>query len=647
MVRLLILIALLLPAWVVYSATRSRHVEPQPAQTFVPYVPTTNNVPWSVEPTAAQQSSTVYLFLSLHCPISNYYTPLLNQLSTTYASDGIKFIGVVSDVIATPEEIEQHRRQFNISFPILCDHNNELAQRWGATITPQAVVIDSNNSIAYSGRIDDLYPDIGQKRLAPTTNDLSDVLESLARGFPITTPHNKAVGCRIAQTPSRSHSSVTYHGAVAAILYRECANCHRPGQVAPFSLLTYEDAKLHADQIDFAVEKKLMPPWHAAPNYGHFKNEQFLSDEERDLIKDWITAGMPQGDPSTGPRPPKFRDGWQLGTPDLILEMPQPFEVPADGPDIYQHFILPTGLLQDRLVAAIEFQPGAVEVVHHGGFFIDTEGNARKLDEADPSPGYSSLGVTGFPSKGSLGSWGPGRMPSRLPAHMGRPLWKNSDVVMQIHYHPVGRPVKDVSRLAIYFAPPTAHQLVCEIMVANVDLDIPAGANHHHHRAEYILPVDTTLLNNNPHMHLLGKAAKCYAILPDGNEVPLIHVPRYDFYWQTEYVYQEPIRLPAGTKLILDCWFDNSTGNPLNFNSPPKPVDWGDNSTDEMAICYFRVTADSVEDVNKLYWDSSQTFGKLWDRYQQNKAKKEQPNSVPSPLRGEGGSASLTDEGER
>lgn len=617
MVRLLIIAALLLPAWALYSATstpntKAKQTDDRQDDTATSEV-TTTPLP------RRSQTATVYLFLSLHCPISNYYLPSLNRLCEVYSPFGINFVGVVSGHKATSEDIQRHRQRFAVQFPIEQDHDNLLSRQWGATNTPQAIVVDSDNHLIYSGRIDDLYADIGQKRLFATKFELDEALHAIATGQPVTVHHTRPVGCTISCEVNPTHGDVSYHGDVASILYRECVQCHRPGQVAPFSLMTCEDARTHAEQILSAVEQKLMPPWKAAPNYGHFQNEQFLTSAERAIIAQWVHDGMPAGDPSVGPKPPRFRDGWQLGTPDLILTMPETFEVPADGPDIYQHFVLPTGLLKDRLVSAIEFQPGAPEVVHHGGFFIDTEGHARKLDAEDPAPGYSSLGVVGFPSRGSLGSWGPGRMPNRLPSHMGRPLWKNSDIVMQIHYHPVGRPVKDVSRLGVYFAPPEAHQLVCEILVANVDLTIPADASNHLHQAEYVLPVDTTLLNTNPHMHLLGKEAKCYAILQDGSEQPLIHIPKWDFYWQTEYSYRDPVKLPAGTRLILECRFDNSTENTLNFNHPPQTVSWGDNSTDEMAICYFRVTSDTIEGVEKLYWDSSETFGRLWERYQHNK----------------------------
>ena len=622
MARIVCVVVLITITAIVYSIVPSRSSLKTVAQ-----APDLQPIPAATPPIPQGQTATVYLFLSPHCPISNYYLPVLNRFYETYQGYGIEFVGIVSSQIASQEEIEAHRQRYAVRFPIVCDSQNKLSRQWGATNTPQAIVVDDNQSIIYSGRIDDLYADIGQKRLYATQYELDEVLKSLATGGIITVSHTQPVGCMIAGVCEPTDDRVTYHEAIAALLYRECAQCHRPGQVAPFSLLTYEDAQRHADQIKLVIEKKLMPPWKAAPNFGHFLNEQILTESERHLLLQWIENGMPEGDPKVGPKPPRFNDGWQLGTPDLVLEMPEAFEVPADGPDIYQHFVLPTGLTEDRLVSAVEFQPGAAEVVHHSGFYIDTQGDARRLDELDPSPGYSNLGVTGFLGKGSLGGWGPGRMPNRLPPNMGRPLWKNSDLVLQIHYHPVGRPVKDVSRIGIYFAPRTADHLVCEILVADFSLNIPADEDNHYHRAEYTLPVDTTLLNTNPHMHLLGKSAKCWALLPDGSERPLIHVPQWDFYWQTEYVYREPVRLPAGTKLILECWFDNSTGNPLNFHNPPQTVHFGEDSTDEMAICYFRVTTETIEGFNKLFYDTNETFNRLWQRYQEIKPTWEQARS--------------------
>jgi hypothetical protein len=307
----------------------------------------------------------------------------------------------------------------------------------------------------------------------------------------------------------------------------------------------------------------------------------------------------------------------------LIVEMPEDFEVPADGPDIYQHFVLPTGLTQNRLVNAVEFRPGAPEVVHHSIMYFDTSGQGRKLDAEDPQPGYARMGSPGFAVTGSLGGWGPGGQPQPLPFSMGRPIEENADLIVQIHYHPIGRPVRDRSRIGLYFAPESATHPVTEIMVANVDLEIPPGQDRHHHKAEYTLPVDTVIFDVTPHMHVLGREIRAQAFCSDGTVVPLIWIRKWDFYWQDKYVYESPLELPKGTRIELDCWFDNSSSNPLNPNSPPKTVYWGDFSSDEMGICYFQATTRTVEEYRTLNKHATDYFKELWDRDQQNRSESE------------------------
>ena len=308
--------------------------------------------------------------------------------------------------------------------------------------------------------------------------------------------------------------------------------------------------------------------------------------------------------------------------------MPEPFDVPADGPDLYQHFIIPTGLTENRLVSAFEFRPGCPEVTHHAFAYFDTTGMGRKLDALDPQPGYSRVGSPGFAVSGSLGGWGPGGTPRELPIGMGRPLPKNADLVVQIHYHPSGRKVQDQSRIGLYFAEPWAERLVTQIMVSNVDLEIPANEARHIHKAQWTVPVDTIVLDITPHMHTLGKAIQAIAYLPDGSSTHLIRIEDWDFYWQDGYTFKHPIELPAGTRIELDCLFDNSEHNPLNPNSPPKTVYWGDFSDDEMGICYLQATTTTMKDFHTLNRLAQEDFQGQWDRFQmQKETRKTQTNA--------------------
>lgn len=567
----------------------------------------------------------VYVFLSPHCPISNACIPELNRLSTEHSAHNIQFFCVIPGTAAASVNADDFQQKFSIHFPVIIDHLHQITETLQATHTPQAIV-RNNSETVYSGRINDRFVDLGKSRRETTQQDLADVLDQLSLGVSVTPRTTTPTGCLIERpglgnsfrgtSGSANSESLTFNRDVARIIFQHCSRCHRPGEAAPFPLLTFDNVKAHASQIDIVTQRRLMPPWKAEPGFASFANEHRLSDDELHVLQQWIASEQIEGDPDDLPLTPIYPSGWYLGKPDLELIMPEPFPIPADGPDIYQHFVIPTGLTENRLVNAVEFRPGAPEVVHHSITYFDITGRGRELDAEDPLPGYSRLGSPGFAVSGSLGGWGPGGLPRRLPTGMGRPLEKNSDLIVQIHYHPIGRPVSDQSRIGLYFAPPSSTHLVTEIMVANVDLKIPAGESRHHHRAEYILPVDTILFDATPHMHVLGKEIKATAHRPDGSTEPLIWIRDWDFYWQENYVYLEPIRLPRGTRIELDCCFDNSDRNPLNPNHPPQTVSWGDFSTDEMGICYFQATTDTWDDYVMLNQHATRYFADLWDKYQ-------------------------------
>jgi hypothetical protein len=569
-------------------------------------------------------SHCVYVVLSPDCPISTSCIPTLNRLHLQFGRLGFQFVGIVPGSVADVVETEQHLTEFAISFPLVFDADNTVCRRLGATHTPQ-VVVQSDGHDVYSGRIDNLYADIGRKRNVATELDLLDALNAIHEGRPVARSRTRPIGCLIPHPrhalrgtadPRVPTARVTFSRDVAPILFDHCSSCHRPDTAAPFSLLTYADAREHSAQIAEVVERRLMPPWKAEPGFNAFANEHRLRPEEIAIITDWVQSEQLEGDARQMPDIPEYHSDWHLGPPDLELIMPEPFDVPADGPDVYRHFVIPSGLTEHRLVNAVDFRPGAPEVVHHSIMYFDLTGQARALDAADPGPGYSRIGSPGFQVSGSLGGWGPGGTPRRLPIGMGRALLKGADLVVQIHYHPIGRPMRDQSRIGLYFAPPGSRHEVTEVMVADVDLKIPAGARHHHHHAEYELPVDTILFDATPHMHVLGREIRAAATLPDGTKQPLIWIRDWDFYWQDNYVFAEPLRLPAGTVIALDCWYDNSNANPLNPNSPPQDVVWGDFSTDEMGICYFQATTEQWDDYVTLNEHATAYFADLWERYQ-------------------------------
>jgi hypothetical protein len=550
---------------------------------------------------SAECRGVLVVFLATQCPISNGYIPQLNQMATAYQTRGIEFYGVICDRAATRAEMVQHRRQFRIRFSVLFDAAGDLRDRLQATHTPQVFLMTPQGDIVYRGRIDDRHVGLGQQTVTVRRQYLADALKAVTGGKAILTAETEPIGCLIEEPGQAGDSSgPTYARDVAPIIQTHCADCHRPGMAAPFPLLTFSDVGRRARQVALVTEMRLMPPWKPEHGFGDFRDRRGLSPREIQILQEWAAAGAPEGNPADLPPPRKFAPGWQLGKPDLVLQMPEPFDVPADGPDIYQYFVIPTHLAEDRLVAAIEFRPGNPQVVHHASLYYDVTGAARQLDEQDPGPGYRRFGGPGFVPTGSLGGWALGVTPRRLPDHMGRPLQRRSDIVMQVHYHPTGKPEQDQSRLGIYFAPRTAHKLVAELAVANMDLKIPPGDRSFHHRASYELPVNTEILSASPHMHLLGRRIQAVAHLPDGRTVPLIRIRNWEFNWQDAYHYKEPIRLPAGTRIEVDILYDNSASNPHNPHSPPIAVGWGEESTDEMGICFFDVTTDRLEELRFL-----------------------------------------------
>lgn len=542
----------------------------------------------------------VVTFLSTTCPISNAALPALETLSTRYQKQGIEFYGVISSPHANCTDAADHAKAFAIHFPVLFDASGELRRELKPTHTPQVFVLAPTGEILYSGRIDDQFPTVGRKRLTATEQPLANALRDIIEGRRVRVPQTRPVGCLQEATPAATDLSVTYHRDIAPIVLSSCAGCHRAGESAPFPLQSYADVQSHARQIAEVTHSRLMPPWHPEDNFGRFQDDRRLSEAEIQLIGRWVTAGCPEGNAKESPPQPEFPTGWQLGEPDLVLEMKSEFIVPANGGDVHQHFVVPTNLRGNRMVAAVEFRPGNPRAVHHASFYVDTSGAAKELESNQPDIGYGSFSGPGFDCFGTLRSWLPGMAPARLPHGMGTELPARSDVVMEIHYRPSGKIEKDQSRLGIYFAEPGAKQRVVELQVMNKDLVIPAGEAKFRHRASFTLPVAIKLLDAAPHMHQLGQEMKATAKLPDGEVVPLIWIRNWDANWQGQYLYVDPVRLPAGTVIEVEAGYDNSAGNVLNPHSPPQTVTWGERSVDEMAICHFRYTCDSPQELRQM-----------------------------------------------
>lgn len=399
-----------------------------------------------------------------------------------------------------------------------------------------------------------------------------------------------------------SATEVTFNKDVAPILFQQCATCHRPGEVGPFSLLTYKDAAKRAEFLKDITADRRMPPWKAEPGFGEFHDVRRLTDDQIRTIAAWADSGAKEGKPEDQPPAPKFTDGWQLGPPDLVLKVSQAYTLKADGRDKYHCFVLPTGLTEDKTVSAVEFRPGNRKVVHHALFFLDGTGAARKREAAEGGPGrgYDTFGGVGILPTGALGGWAPGATPRTLPDGLGMRLPKGADFVLQIHYHPDGKEETDQSSVGIYFTKKPAEKIVGGVPLVNRRLYIPAGAERYKTTASFTMPVDARAIGIFPHMHLVGREMKVVAVLPDGKEKPLIWIKDWDFNWQGQYRFVEPVALPKGTRLELEAYYDNSDKNPNNPNKPPKVVRWGEQTTDEMCLCGVQVVTDRPQDLALL-----------------------------------------------
>jgi thiol-disulfide isomerase/thioredoxin len=560
---------------------------------------------------------TVVLFLNPSCPLCQRYAPTLNKLANG-RDKTVEFYGVVAHPSVTFAEAAKYAKEYKFTFPVLFDGSAAMAVALKPTAVPEAFVLDDAGQVRYRGRIDDWYERPGKPRDKATTHDLKDAVAAVLAGKAPAVAKTEPVGCLFEDELPKADAAPakpTFTRHIAPLLFARCAHCHREGEVAPFPLLSYTDAKKHARQTVRVVTDGTMPPWKATRGYGHFLDENHLTKAEIATLKAWADAGTPEGDPADLPVAPTFHAGWQLGKPDLILKMPEPFQVPAGGKDIIRNFVIPIDVPEGKMVKAFEFRPGNRKVVHHALCFLDISGQGRQWDAHDDGPGYGSTkGGIGILPSGSLGGWAPGTTPRWLPEGVGRPLMKGSDAILQIHYHPSGKDETDQSEVGVYFDKTPGVKPLGGFSVENWAIDMPAGEREYKLKGEYTLPVNTTVVGVAPHMHLLGKTMKAWAETPDGKTVPLIDVKEWDFNWQDEYLYRQPVRLPKGTKVKMESVHDNSTSNPANPNSPPKRITWGEGTADEMSLCIFEAHCDTATDILRLVIDNA-TKNKVVERF--------------------------------
>ena len=539
---------------------------------------------------ASKQGVVAVVFYSTECPISNGFSPTLAAVAAAHAAEPATFVGVCVDADIPAADVLKHAREYGLDFPVVQDREGSITARFGARMTPEVFVYDGAEALRYRGRIDDQYTARGKRNAHHETNEFRDAVVAVLAGKAPPVSFAEPVGCPVPVRVGPT-GGPTYARDVAAILRSNCVECHRPGQVGPFPLETYEQARKRAGDIASVTTERQMPPWKPDADFGPtLKHSKALTHDEVATLAKWAEAGAGEGNPADLGPAPVFSSDWKLGTPDLVVETPEDFQVPAEGEDLYRCFVIPTNLPADQYISAIEYHPGNRKIVHHVLGYVDTSGGARIKDEKEPGVGYMCFSGPGVPTHGDLGGWAPGTEPSYLPDGVGRSLPKKADIVVQVHYHPSGKPETDRTTIGLYFSKTPIRQTLHWNAALNIGMKLPAGKADTEIKANWQVPVDVTALGIAPHMHLLGHDMTMTATLPDGKSLDLIRINDWDFDWQNNYWFERPIDLPRGSTLRVVAHFDNSAGNPRNPKNPPVDVKWGEGTTDEMCIGFLAMT---------------------------------------------------------
>jgi len=394
-------------------------------------------------------------------------------------------------------------------------------------------------------------------------------------------------------------SGPTYTRDVAPILFEHCAGCHHPHGSAPFSVLEYASVRAQGARIVEATSLRVMPPWLPKPGHGDFAGTRVLPEERIDTLRRWVADGMPEGDPAHLPPRPPAAEGWQLGEPDLVVRMPQPYTLPPGDNDVFRNFVIPVPGSETRYVRTIELRPGSPRFVHHALLGVDEMRSSRRLDADDPGLGFGGMGMGGaHMPDGSLLGWTPGMLPFPGIDGMAWRLQPRTDLVLQLHLLPAGEPQTVQAEIGFHFAAPDEVGDAAYVIILDADeqLDIPPGEAAFEVTDTMELPVDVEVLVVYPHAHYLGRQLEGWATHPDGTTRSLIRIDDWDFNWQDVYRYREPVRLPRGTTVGMRWTFDNSADNPRQRNDPPRRVTAGNRSSDEMAHLQLQVRLRNHQD---------------------------------------------------
>jgi peroxiredoxin len=549
----------------------------------------------------AGKAGAVIAFVGTECPVGDLYYPRLVELHREYGPKGVVFLAIDSNAHDSEEEVAAKAKEFGLDFPVLKDPDNRVADALMAERTPEVVLLDGSATVRYRGSVDDQYV-IGKRKPGPTREHLREAIEAVLARRPVEVAATEVAGCLIervepkpdvakaearrvrvpadeirtlrdADGPSPEDvGPVTFASDAAAIVQEKCQSCHRPGQAAPFPLTNYDEVRKHSAMIREVVDERRMPPWHADPRHGDFSNDRSLSAGQRAKLLAWIDQGSPLGDPRELPPAKEYPEGWSIGEPDVVFEIPEAQSIPAQGVMSYVHVRVPSNFKEDVWVRAAEIMPSERSVVHHVIVYVDDHTGRRR----------AGLGGS------HLCGYAPGDMPTNLAEGTAKKIPAGSDFLFELHYTPNGKPRQDRSKLGLIFAKGPVTREAYTLPIAQPRFVIPPGEPSVPVTASFKVPKEVRLLSLFPHMHVRGKSFEYVVTKPGGEPETVLSVPSYDFGWQSYYTLKEPMTLPAGTVIDCTAHFDNSVDNPYNPD-PTKTVRWGEQTFEEMMIGYIDV----------------------------------------------------------
>jgi peroxiredoxin len=531
----------------------------------------------------AKQKVMVVAFFGVECPLANLYYPRLVELATKYSGKSVAFVAINSNSQDTLDAVHKQARVNKATFPVLKDAGTSIAQLFGAERTPEVFVLDHERAVRYHGMIDDQYG-YRQRRSQPTKEYVIDAVDALLEAKTVSVAETPVQGChigRIQQVAEGAHSS--FYRDVLPVLQNRCQQCHRKGEIGPFALKDFAEVRDWGPTIREAVAERRMPPWPADSHFGKFSNDMSLSDTEIATITKWVDEGCPEGNSAEKPPERKFVDGWNIGKPDRVFTMEQPFHVPATGVVGYQEIYASPVFMQDMWVQAVECRFGNRSVVHHMLVLLDFPHDRSKSQD----------GL----QRGFFAAGAPGSTYFTFPKGYAKKIPKGARLRFQMHYTPNGTATEDLSKFGIIIAKEKQRE-VQTYALGKLDINIPAGDADHVERAVQAVNGDVILTTLMPHLHVRGKSFTFTVVRPNGKTETLLSIPRWDFNWQPQYQLVKPVVLTKGSQIIVEAHWDNSADNPNNI-LPPVDVQFGEQTFDEMFIGYVNFIPKTVADAGK------------------------------------------------